>query len=77
MQTIQVVMEEDLLRSADRAARRFKLNRSALIRNALREHLRHLRYRELERNERDAYERMPDDPAEFAVWDAVAAWPEE
>jgi metal-responsive CopG/Arc/MetJ family transcriptional regulator len=77
MQTIQVVMEEDLLRSADRAARRFKLNRSALIRNALREHLKRLQYRELERREREAYERIPDDPAEFVAWDAVAAWPGE
>lgn len=77
MQTIQVVMEEGLLRSADRAARRFKLNRSALIRNALREHLKHLQYRELERHEREAYGRIPDDPTEFASWDAVAAWPGE
>jgi metal-responsive CopG/Arc/MetJ family transcriptional regulator len=75
--TIQVVIEEDLLRSADRAARRLKLNRSALIRNALRDHLKRLQYRELERREREAYERIPDDPADFAVWDEVAVWPEE
>lgn len=77
MQTIQVVMEEGLLRSADRAARRLKLNRSALIRDALREHLKRLHYRELERREREAYRLTPDDPAEFAVWDSVAGWPEE
>ena len=39
MQTIQVVLEEKLLRDADRAARRVRVNRSALIREALREHL--------------------------------------
>lgn len=77
MQTIQVVMEEELLQSADRAARRLRLNRSALIRDALREHLKRLHYRELERREREAYRRTPDDPAEFAVWDAVAVWPEK
>jgi hypothetical protein len=32
---------------------------------------------DLERREREAYERTPDDPAEFAAWDRVAAWPEE
>jgi Arc/MetJ-type ribon-helix-helix transcriptional regulator len=53
------------------------VNRSALIRGALREHLERLRHRELERQERDAYERIPDDPAEFAVWDRVVAWPEK
>lgn len=77
MSTIQVVIEEDLLRSADRAARRLKMNRSALIRDALREHLQRLRLGELERREREAYERTPDDPAEFAAWDKVAAWPEK
>jgi metal-responsive CopG/Arc/MetJ family transcriptional regulator len=77
METIQVVMEGSLLKAADQAARRLKVNRSALIRDAVREHLKRLHYRALERQERDAYERIPDDPAEFAVWDKVAAWPKE
>jgi hypothetical protein len=38
----------------------------------VREHLKRLHYRELERQEREAYERTPDNPAEFAVWDKVA-----
>jgi metal-responsive CopG/Arc/MetJ family transcriptional regulator len=75
METIQVVMEGALLKAADRAARKLKVNRSALIRDALREHLGRLHTRELEQQERDAYERIPDDPREYAVWDAVAAWP--
>jgi len=77
METIQVVIEGALVKAADQAARRLKVNRSALIRAALREHLKRLHYRELERQEREAYERIPDDPAEFAVWDKVAAWPRE
>ena len=40
METIQVVMEAALLKAADRAARRLKLNRSAFIREAVRSHLR-------------------------------------
>jgi len=77
MSTIQVVLEEDLLHSADRAARKLKVNRSSLIRDALREHLRRLRVEDLERREREAYEKTPDDPAEFAAWDKVASWPEK
>lgn len=77
MNTIQVVIEEDLLRSADRAARRLKVNRSALIRDALRRHLQHLRMSDLERQEREAYDRIPENPAEFAAWDGVIAWPEK
>jgi hypothetical protein len=70
-------MEGDVVKAADRAARRLKVNRPAPIRDALREHLRRLHYRVLERREREAYERIPDDPAAFAVWDKVAAWPRE
>jgi metal-responsive CopG/Arc/MetJ family transcriptional regulator len=77
MRTIQVVIDEGLLRSADRLARRLKMNRSALIRDALRSHLKGLRLGDLERREREAYERTPDDGAEFAAWDGVAAWPGE
>ena len=73
--TIQVVLEERLLKAADRAARRLKLNRSAFIRDALREHLKRLRTVEKERLDRQGYEKFPDD--EFGVWDRVAAWPEE
>jgi hypothetical protein len=47
------------------------------IRDALRGHLQRLRVEDLERHEREAYERTPDDPAEFAAWDEVAAWPEK
>jgi metal-responsive CopG/Arc/MetJ family transcriptional regulator len=77
METIQVVMEGGLLKAADRAARKLKVNRSALIRDAIREHLKRLHTRGLEAQEREAYERIPDDPEEFAVWDKVAAWPRE
>jgi len=77
METIQVVMEGGLLKAADRAARRLKVNRSALIRDAVREHLKRLHIRQLELQEREAYERIPDDPEEFAVWDKVATWPRE
>ena len=77
MSTIEVVIEEDLLRSTDREARRLKVDRSALIGDALRGYLQRLHMADLERREQDAYERIPEDPAEFAVWDGVAAWPEK
>jgi len=37
METIQVVLDKKLLRAADAAARRTRRNRSALVRDALRE----------------------------------------
>jgi metal-responsive CopG/Arc/MetJ family transcriptional regulator len=76
METIQVVLDKELLRATDRAAKRTRQNRSALVRQALREYLKKTHYRELERRDREGYERHPD-TGELAVWEEVAAWPEE
>ena len=75
METIQVVLDKALLRATDRAAKRLKLNRSALIREALRGHLAALSTRERERADREGYLRLPD--REFAVWDKIASWPDD
>lgn len=77
MSTIQVVLDEDLLRAADQAAEQVGVNRSALIRDALREHLRRLRIRRLEERDRAGYERNPDSSEDLAVWEEVAAWPDD
>jgi len=77
METIQVVLDSDLLKAADRAARRLKTNRSALFREALREHLRRIDAAARERRDREGYARHPDRLDEPAVWDRVADWPEE
>lgn len=77
METIQIVIDEPLLRAADRVARRLKVNRSALLRAALREHLRRLRSRERERVDREGYERVPEGPGGLDTWEKVAVWPEE
>ena len=76
MQTIQVVLEEKLLKDTDRVVRRKKTNRSALIREALREHLKRVEMRELEDRDRRGYEKRPQDPVEFAIWEKEAVWPD-
>ena len=77
MQTIQVVIEEALLQAADRAVRRLKMNRSALIRQALRHHLRRLEALEKERRDREGYRRRDQAEDDLGAWDQVAAWPED
>lgn len=74
METIQVVIDAKLLQATDAAARSRKLNRSALIRAALREHLRNLQIRDLEDRDRRGYERNPPDELEEAHWESEAAW---
>ena len=77
METIQVVLEAELLRAADRAVRRLKTNRSALFRQALRAHLKRLDLLEREKRDREGYVRYPDSLDEPGVWDKVADWPDE
>ncbi len=77
METVQVVLDQELLRAADRAARRVKINRSALVRDALRAYLKQLHYEEKERRDREGYERYPDSEDDLAPWEQVAAWPQD
>ena len=77
METVQVVLDKKLLHATDQAARRTKQNRSALVRDALREHLRQLEVRASEQRDREGYSRQPQAHAESNAWEAEAAWPAE
>ena len=76
METIQVVLETDLLKAADRAVRRLKTNRSALFREALRAHLRRLEVADREKRDREGYARYPDLLDSPGAWEQVADWPD-
>jgi metal-responsive CopG/Arc/MetJ family transcriptional regulator len=77
MQTIQVVLDSKLLKAADTAAKRRKVNRSALIRQALQEHLSRLHVMELEDRDRRGYQAQPQRIEEYLPWEETAAWPED
>lgn len=75
METIQVVLDATLLKAADATAKRHKVNRSELIRQALREHLERLRIRDLEERDRRGYQARPQRLEEYRPWEEAAAWP--
>jgi metal-responsive CopG/Arc/MetJ family transcriptional regulator len=75
METIQIVLEKALLQATDHAARRMKRNRSALVRDALREHLRRLETRAKEDRDRAGYSKRPQAPDEASAWETEGAWP--
>ena len=77
MQTIQCVLSEELLKAADLTAKRQKVNRSALIREALGDYLKRMGTIELEARDRRGYEAHPQEPKEIKLWEDVAAWPED
>ncbi len=72
METVQIVLDKMLLRAADRAARLKKQNRSALVRDALRDHLRKLEVAAQEERDRQGYARQPqphdDELHGFHMW---------
>ena len=77
METIQVVLDSKLLRAAETAARRTRLNRSALIREALRAYLKNLAIKERELRDRQGYGVKGKGPAELTGWETEAVWPSE
>jgi len=77
MKTIRIVLDNELLRATDEAAGRTKRTRSALVRDALREHLRALDVRDKEERDREGYSRRPQTGEESSASEAGAAWPAE
>ena len=76
MEIVQIVLDKKLLHDADQAAKRTRRNRSALVRDALREHLRRLEMRASEERDRQGYSRSQAD-AEALSWESEATWPQE
>jgi metal-responsive CopG/Arc/MetJ family transcriptional regulator len=77
METVQVVLGAKLRKAADIAARRQKVNRPALICQALQEHLKRLHVLEPEERDRRGYEAQLQRIEEFRPWEEVAVWPED
>ena len=77
METVQIVLDKQLLQATDRAARQTKQNRSALVRDALREHLSKLETRAQEERDRQGYSAQKPTATGSDPWEAEAAWPPE
>jgi metal-responsive CopG/Arc/MetJ family transcriptional regulator len=74
METVQIVLDKKLLMAADKAARRTKQNRSALVRDALREYLQRLDLRAKQERDREGYLKHPQTRDESHMWEGEAAW---
>jgi hypothetical protein len=77
MEVIQVVLDNKLLKAANEAAKREKVNRSALIRQALEEHLKRLHVRVLEKRDQRGYSAKPQREDDYRPLEDAAAWPED
>ena len=77
MRTVQMTLDELLVREVDRAAKRLGTTRSGFARDALRAALRQLRVTEQEARHRDGYRRKPVRSRAVALWETEQAWPED
>jgi len=77
MRTIQMTLDDDLVKAVDRIAKQLHTNRSAFTRKALHEALARYNLEQLERKHRQGYERHPVAGDEFSVWETEQAWDDE
>lgn len=77
MKTVQMTLDEDLVKAVDRISKQLHTSRSAFTRKALREALTRYSLEQLERKHRQGYERHPVAAEEFSVWETEQAWGDE
>jgi metal-responsive CopG/Arc/MetJ family transcriptional regulator len=74
MKTVQMTLDEDLVKEVDRVSKDLHTSRSAFTRKALREALARYRLDMLEIKHRKGYERHPVANDEFSVWESEQDW---
>ncbi len=74
MKTVQMTLEEELVRLVDEEVKRQGTNRSAFVRQALRRELKRARELELESRQRAGYGKSPVAVGEFDGWEEEQSW---
>ena len=77
MRTIQMTLDDDLVKAVDRVSKQLSTSRSAFTRRALREALARYSLEQLESKHRQGYERHPVAVDEFSIWETEQAWGDE
>ena len=77
MRTIQMTLDDDLVRSVDKIVEELKTTRSAFTRAALREAIDRFNLSQLEKKHRRGYEAHPVSKDEFSVWQSEQDWGDE
>jgi metal-responsive CopG/Arc/MetJ family transcriptional regulator len=72
--TIQMTLDDDLVKAVDRVAKQLHTSRSAFTRKALREALARYNIEQLERRHRQGYQHQPVVADEFSVWESEQNW---
>ena len=74
MKTIQMTINEDLLKDVDEARKKLRTSRSEFIRRAMYKYINDLNTRDLEKIHREGYKKYPIKKDEFDVWENEQDW---
>jgi metal-responsive CopG/Arc/MetJ family transcriptional regulator len=74
MRTIQMTLDDDLVKIVDDIAKELETTRSAFTRDALREAVKKYNIRRLELKHRQGYAAQPVNKEEFSVWEKEQNW---
>ena len=77
MRTIQMTLDDNLVKAVDRVSKELCTTRSAFARKALRDALVRYSLEQQEQKHRRGYERHPVSAEEFSVWETEQAWGDE
>jgi metal-responsive CopG/Arc/MetJ family transcriptional regulator len=75
MRPIQILMEEKELKAIDREAKRQGIDRSKLMREAVRRYLAKLVREGHEKEYLESYRRQPQDQQQLRAWARIQSWP--
>lgn len=74
MKTVQMTLDENLVKAVDSTAKKLGTTRSAFTRGALRSALKEVHVKELESKHREGYKRKPVKRGEFNGWEPEQEW---
>lgn len=74
MKTVQMTLDETLVKAVDTAAKKLGTTRSAFTREALRSALKEVHVKDLETKHREGYKRKPVKRGEFSDWESEQVW---
>jgi metal-responsive CopG/Arc/MetJ family transcriptional regulator len=77
MKTIQMTLDDDLVKEVDQVVKELKTTRSAFTRTALSEAITKVKTMRMEEQQRKGYQYKPVNINEFSVWENEQDWGDE
>jgi len=74
MKTIQMTLDEELIKSVDQVVKKLHTTRSAFTRSALRQAISNYNIQKLEKKQQKGYQSHPVQADEFDLWEDEQAW---